>query len=105
MVMTRKSFLNSSGMLILPWRLRGSDHLGDIRIADRELQITLAPLSSPHRTRAAQALCEMLDQNATIFPGSHLRMRFAMRPPPRAGLAFPGPPAESSTTTAVVSAC
>jgi hypothetical protein len=24
----------------------------------RELQITLAPLSSPHRTRAAQALCE-----------------------------------------------
>ncbi len=47
---------------------------GDIRVTDRELQITLAPLSSPHRTRAAQALCEMLDQNATTFPGSRLRM-------------------------------
>ena len=78
---------------------------GDIRVTDRELQITLAPLSSPHRTRAAQALCEMLDQNATIFPGSRLRMRFAMRPPPRIGLAFPGSPVERTTATAVVSAC
>ena len=74
---------------------------GDIRVTDRELQITLAPLSSPHRTRAAQALCEMLDQNATIFPGSRLRMRFAMRPPPRIGLAFPGSPVERSNATAV----
>ena len=78
---------------------------GDIRVTDRELQITLAPLSSPHRTRAAQALCEMLDQNATIFPGSRLRMRFAMRPPPRIGLAFPGSPVQRTTATAVVSAC
>jgi hypothetical protein len=78
---------------------------GDIPVTDREMQITLAPLSSPHRTRAAQALCEMLDQNATIFPGSLLRMRFAMRPPPRVGLAFPGSPVECSTATAVVSAC
>ena len=78
---------------------------GDIRVTDRELHITLAPLSSPHRTRAAQALCEMLDQNATIFPGSRLRMRFAMRPPPRIGLAFPGSPVERTTATAVVSAC
>jgi len=78
---------------------------GDIRVTDRELQITLAPLSSPHRTRAARALCEILDQNATIFPGSHLRMRLAIRPPPRVGLAFPGSPVECSTATAVVSAC
>jgi hypothetical protein len=60
---------------------------GDIRVCDSELQITLAPLSSPHRTHAAHALCEMLDQTATIFPGSRLRMRFAVRPPPRIGLA------------------
>src|SRR6266566_4544556 len=44
-----------------------------------ELQLTLAPLSSPHRTRAAQALCDMLDQTATVFPGSRLRLRFAVR--------------------------
>jgi hypothetical protein len=73
---------------------------GDIRVGDSELHITLAPLSSPHRTHAAQALCEMLDQTATIFPGSHLRMRFAMRPPPRIGLAFPGSLAERGPATA-----
>jgi hypothetical protein len=75
--------------------------VGDIRVCDSELHITLAPLSSPHRTRAAQALCEMLDQTATIFPGSRLRLRFAVRPPPRIGLAFPGSPVERSAATAV----
>lgn len=74
---------------------------GDIRVCDTELHITLAPLSSPHRTRAAQALCEILDQTATIFPGSHLRLRFAVRPPPRIGLAFPGSPAERSAASAL----
>jgi hypothetical protein len=77
---------------------------GDIRVGESELHITLAPLSSPHRTHAAEALCEMLDQTATMFPGSHLRMRFAMRPPPRIGLAFPGSPAVRSTATAVAPA-
>ena len=65
---------------------------GDIRISDSELLITLAPLSSPHRTRAVEALCDILDKTATIFPGSRLRMRFAVRSPPRIGLAFPGSP-------------
>jgi transposase len=74
---------------------------GDIRVCDSELHITLAPLSSPHRTHAAQALCEMLDQTATIFPGSRLRIRFATRPPPRIGLAFPGSPVQRSTATTV----
>jgi transposase len=74
---------------------------GDIRVSNSELHITLAPLSSPHRTHAAQALCGMLDQTATIFPGSRLRIRFAVRPPPCFGLAFPGSPVERSTATAV----
>jgi hypothetical protein len=65
---------------------------GDIHITDQELQITLAPLSSPHRTRAAQALCTLLDQTATTFPGTPLRIRFAVCPPPLIGLAFPGSP-------------
>jgi hypothetical protein len=77
---------------------------GDIRVCDSELHITLAPLSSPHRTRAAQALCAILDQTATIFPGSRLRLRFAMRPPRRLGLAFPGSPIERNTATAVAPA-
>jgi hypothetical protein len=77
---------------------------GDIRVNDSELHITLAPLSSPHRTQAAMVLCEMLDRTTTTFPGSHLRMRFAMRTPPRIGLAFPGSPVARSTATVVVSA-
>jgi transposase len=77
---------------------------GDIHVSDSELQITLAPLSSPHRTHAAQALCEKLDQTSTTFPGSRLRLRFAVRPPPRIGLAFPGSPGERSTATAVAAA-
>ncbi len=76
---------------------------GDLRVSDTELQITLAPLSSPHRTRAAQALCDMLDQTATIFPGSRLRMRFAVCPPPRIGLAFPGSPTQHNAAAAAAS--
>ena len=72
---------------------------GDIRLSDSELNITLAPLSSPHRTLAAQAFCEILDKTLTTFPGSRLRIRFAMRPPRRIGLAFPGTPAERSTAS------
>jgi transposase len=75
---------------------------GDIHVGDSELHLTLAPLSSPHRTHAAQALCEMLDQTATIFPGSRLRMRFAVNPRPRIGLAFPGSPVERGTAVAPV---
>ena len=77
---------------------------GDIRACDTELHITLAPLSSPHRTRAAQALCDILDQTATIFPGSQLRLRFAVLPPPPISLAFPGSPAERSAAPALASA-
>jgi hypothetical protein len=72
---------------------------GDIRVSDSELHITVAPLSSPNRTRAVKAVCDILDQTATIFPGTRLRLRFAVRPPPRIGLAFPSSPAEHSAST------
>ena len=73
---------------------------GDIHATEDELRITLAPLSSPHRTRAVQVLCELLDQTATVFPGTPLRLRVAVRPPPLIGLAFPGTPAGRGTATA-----
>jgi hypothetical protein len=76
---------------------------GDIRVSESELNLTLASLSSPHRTHAAQALCELLDKTATIFPGSRLRIRFAMRPPRRIGLAFPGSSLERGTATPAAS--
>jgi hypothetical protein len=77
---------------------------GDMRVSDSELNITLAPLSSPHRTHAARALCEILDKTATIFPGSRLRICFAMRPPRRIGLAFPGSAVERGTPAVAAAA-
>jgi len=76
---------------------------GDIHVSDTDLHITLAPLSSPHRTRAAQALCDILDQTATVYPGSRLRMHFAVREAPRIGLAFPGSPVKRSAASAPAS--
>jgi transposase len=77
---------------------------GDLRVSNTELHITLAPLGSPHRTRAAQALCDILDKTTTIFPGSQLRMRFAVHPAPRIGLAFPGSPKKYNPATTAASA-
>jgi hypothetical protein len=44
----------------------------------QELRVTLAPLSSPHRSQAVAALCENLNTTETRFPGTDLRMRFAV---------------------------
>ncbi len=45
---------------------------------DQELRVTLSPLSSPHRSQAVAALCENLNTAETCFPGTDLRMRFAV---------------------------
>jgi DNA-binding CsgD family transcriptional regulator len=50
----------------------------DLHVTDTELRVTLAPLSSPHRTRALAALCRELDAAATVFPGTRLRLRYAV---------------------------
>jgi hypothetical protein len=36
-------------------------------------------LNSPHRTRAIAALCEELNRLDVRFPGSSLRLRYAVR--------------------------
>jgi transposase len=51
----------------------------DLKVTQRELRVTLAPMSSPHRTRAIATLCEQLSQADTRFPGSSLRLRYAIR--------------------------
>jgi len=63
----------------------------DIEVSDTGLRVTIGPLSSPHRTLAVQALCETLTATATVFPGTRLRMSFAIRERPQIGQAFPGP--------------
>ena len=51
----------------------------DIEVTTDELRVTLAPLSSPHRSRALAALCEQLNGSRTVFPGTNLRLVFALR--------------------------
>ena len=51
----------------------------DLEATATELRVTLALLSSPHRTRALAALCEDLNQAVTLFPGSPLRLKYAVR--------------------------
>lgn len=47
-----------------------------------ELCVTLAPLSSPHRSEAIRALCDQLNMTRTVFPGTKQRLRFAVAEPP-----------------------
>ena len=51
----------------------------DLEVTDKELRVTLAPASSAHRTCALAALCTELNRAPVVFPGSHLRLRYAVR--------------------------
>jgi hypothetical protein len=53
---------------------------GAIEPLDNELRITLAPQSSPHRTAVVAQLCELLTETETRFPGTNLKMVFAIQP-------------------------
>ena len=50
----------------------------DLQVNQTELRVTLAAQSSRHRTRAIAALCEELNLTQTVFPGSRLRLRYAI---------------------------
>jgi transposase len=54
---------------------------GDIVVTATELRVTFAPLSSPHRTAVLAALCTELDALAPRFPGTRLRVRYAVTAP------------------------
>jgi len=53
----------------------------DIAVRDRELRVTLHPMSSAHRTRAVAALCHDLNEADVRFPGTALRLRLAIGTP------------------------
>jgi len=53
----------------------------DWNVTQRELRVTLAPQSSPHRTRAIAALCEELNHRNAVFPGSNLRLACSIQEP------------------------
>ncbi len=52
----------------------------DITVAadKRELRLLLAPMSSAHRTRAIAALCQQLTGAGAVFPGTRLRLVYAI---------------------------
>jgi len=54
------------------------DGAADIHVTDRDLHITLVPLSSPHRSRALAALCDELNRAAVHFPGTRLVLRYTV---------------------------
>jgi transposase len=51
----------------------------DLQVTETELRVILAPQSSPHRTRAIAPLCNKLSRTKTLFPGSRLRLHYAIR--------------------------
>jgi len=73
---------------------------GDLQVTEGKLSVALHPLSSPHRTAAANALCQALTSTETAFPGTSMRIRLHVQPRPIIGLAFPGPRQAGHTPSA-----
>ena len=67
------------GRTLIQTALRSS---ASIEPTEEGLYVTLAPLSSPHRSRAIASVCEVLNKTETTFPGTKLRLRFAVAEPP-----------------------
>jgi hypothetical protein len=54
----------------------------DLEPTQDQLRITLAPLSSPHRSRVLGALCQALNETHTKFPGTELEMQYEVAAAP-----------------------
>jgi len=50
----------------------------DLHVTETELRVVLAPMSSPHRTKAIAALCEKLNAAPATFPGSKLHLHYCV---------------------------
>lgn len=50
----------------------------DLVVTKTELRVVLAPMSSPHRTKAVAALCGELNARNACFPGTNLRLRYSV---------------------------
>lgn len=53
-----------------------------IEPTEEQLRVTLAPLSSPHRSQAIASVCDELNKMTTTFPGTKLQLRFGVAEPP-----------------------
>lgn len=70
--------IDEEGRTLIQTALRSS---ASIEPTEEQLCVTLAPLSSTHRSKAVAALCEILNKTTTPFPGTDLRMNFAVAVP------------------------
>jgi len=52
----------------------------DIEPTGEKLRVRLAPLSSPHRSRVLESLCDALNKTNTLFPGTRLQMNYEVAP-------------------------
>jgi recombinational DNA repair ATPase RecF len=50
----------------------------DLEPTEDQLRITLASLSSPHRSRVLETLCAVLNKTHTKFPGTKLEMHYSV---------------------------
>jgi transposase len=55
---------------------------GDICPGNGQLLIRLDPLTAPRRTQALAALCSQLSQAQACYPGTHLVLRYEVKPHP-----------------------
>ncbi len=55
---------------------------GDLRRANGRLEVRLNPLSAPRRTRALAALCELLNDTETTYPGTDLVLHYSVKDHP-----------------------
>jgi len=53
---------------------------GRLEVRENELFVELVPQSSPHKTEAIRALCDKINALSATFPGTCLRLRFAVQP-------------------------
>ncbi len=67
------------GRTLLQTALRSS---ASIEPTEQEVPVTLASLSSPHRSRAIASVCAVLNKTGIAFPGTKLRLQFAVAEPP-----------------------
>jgi hypothetical protein len=51
----------------------------DVQVVGDELHVSLEPLSEPRRSRAIAALCDELNATGTIYPGTKLRLVYAVK--------------------------
>lgn len=71
---------DDEGRTLLQTALKASAAIQPI---NDELRVTLAPLSSLHRSRAISAICEALNETKTTYPGTRLTIKFAVADQPR----------------------